>query len=420
MGVELRPLGVACNIMCTYCYQNPQRDAGDIGASYNMAKMLEALERLNSPFTLFGGEPLLVSIGDLEVLFAWGYQKFGHNTIQTNGTLITEKHIALFKKYRVSVGISIDGDEELNDVRWNGTLLRTRAATRKTMEAIERLCAEGLTPGLIITLHRFNASRRRLPLLLDWLKRLDALGIKSSRLHLLEVDNELQKRLLQLSTEEYVEALITLYRFEKELRSLRFDIFSEMRNLLLALDQKTTCIWNGCDPLTTKAVQGVEWDGSTSNCGRTNKDGIDFLKAEKEGFERYIALYFTPYKYNGCRGCRFFLMCKGQCPGTAIGHDWRNRSEQCPVWMRLFEEIESDMMAEGLAPLSLHPLREVLEKALLNAWMQGTNKNLFSLLFSRELSKSERQMVHDFLQANGITHRWCDETLEHIDHVGKL
>ncbi len=28
MSVELRPLGVQCNIQCQYCYQNPQRDAG--------------------------------------------------------------------------------------------------------------------------------------------------------------------------------------------------------------------------------------------------------------------------------------------------------------------------------------------------------------------------------------------------------
>jgi uncharacterized protein len=28
MSVELRPLGVKCNIRCSYCYQDPQREAG--------------------------------------------------------------------------------------------------------------------------------------------------------------------------------------------------------------------------------------------------------------------------------------------------------------------------------------------------------------------------------------------------------
>ena len=31
MSIELRPLGVACNLACHYCYQNPQRDAETSG-----------------------------------------------------------------------------------------------------------------------------------------------------------------------------------------------------------------------------------------------------------------------------------------------------------------------------------------------------------------------------------------------------
>ena len=61
----------------------------------------------------------------------------------------------------------------------------------------------------------------------------------------------------------------------------------------------------------------------SSNCGRTNKDGVDYLKSDHQGYERYIALYNTPHEHGGCKGCRFFLMCKGQCPGTAIDGDWQ-------------------------------------------------------------------------------------------------
>ena len=67
--------------------------------------------------------------------------------------------------------------------------------------------------------------------------------------------------------------------------------------MLLGQDQSTTCVWNACDPYTTRAVQGIEGHGQRSNCGRTNKDGIDFVKADREGFERYLALYPRP----GCR-----------------------------------------------------------------------------------------------------------------------
>jgi uncharacterized protein len=48
MSVELRPLGIRCNIQCQYCYQNPQRDAGNVPRSYDMARMKEAVERVGA------------------------------------------------------------------------------------------------------------------------------------------------------------------------------------------------------------------------------------------------------------------------------------------------------------------------------------------------------------------------------------
>ena len=35
----------------------------------------------------------------LEDLWAFGLERFGGNGIQTNATLITDRHIALFRKY---------------------------------------------------------------------------------------------------------------------------------------------------------------------------------------------------------------------------------------------------------------------------------------------------------------------------------
>src|ERR1700722_6754393 len=115
MTVELRPLGVRCNIRCEYCYQNPQRDVGAT-RRYDIAAMKAAVEKEGGPFTLFGGEPLLLPRKDLETLWAWGLEKYGSNSVQTNGALINADHVRMFKQYRVSVGISIDGPGELNDI----------------------------------------------------------------------------------------------------------------------------------------------------------------------------------------------------------------------------------------------------------------------------------------------------------------
>jgi uncharacterized protein len=380
MSVELRPLGVKCNIQCQYCYQNPQRDAGNVLQTYDLEKMKAAVEAEGGPFTLFGGEGLMVPEGDLELLWAWGMEKWGGNAIQTNGTLITENHIRMFRQYKVHVGISVDGPGELNDVRWSGSLERTRELTAKTHEAIERLCREGMPPSIIITLHRANATRDKLPIMHDWIRHLQGLGVTSARLHILEVDNEEIRRKYALSPEENLEAMLSFARLEEELKTLNLDLFDDMRRQLVGDDNHTTCIWNACDPYTTRAVRGVEGNGQRSNCGRTNKDGIDFSKADVEGFERYLALYHTPQEHSGCQGCRFFLMCKGQCPGTSVDADWRNRTEHCPTWMGLYDYFEEKLLDQGVTPLSQSPLRPEVEKRMIEGWASGRNTMVCTIL----------------------------------------
>jgi uncharacterized protein len=380
MSIEVRPLGVKCNIQCQYCYQNPQRDAGNIPVAFDLPRMKAALERAGSSFTVFGGEPLLVPEHVLEELWAFGLERFGSNGIQTNGTLINDRHIRLFKQYRVSVGISVDGPEDLNDVRWAGSIQATREATARTHAAIERLVRENLTPSVIVTLHRNNATADKLPRMRDWFRYLDTLGISSARLHDLEIESAAVGAKYALTSDEQLAAFVDFAALEPELRQLRFDVFSDIRRMLLGQDQSTTCVWNACDPYTTRAVQGVESHGQQSNCGRTNKDGIDFVKADREGFERYLALYHTPQEFGGCGDCRFFLMCKGQCPGGAIGGDWRNRSSKCPLWKALYERFEATLVAEGRTPLSVSPLRAALEAYAVRQWSQGRNVGLASEL----------------------------------------
>lgn len=364
MNTELLASGVKCNIQCEYCYQNPIRDAGNHSAGYDLAAMKLGLAAEGKRFTLFGGEALLMPMEDLEDILKFGKEKWGGSGLQTNGTLITMEHLDLFRRYNVSVGISIDGPGELNDARWAGSLEKTRAATAATLRAIEWLLAIGMPVNLIVTLHRGNATAERLPRLADWFIELDRSGAQSARLHILEVDDETGRR-WQLSSEENVAALIAMKTLEqKSLKTLRFDMFSEMATLLMK-GSASTCIWGGCDPLTTPAVHGVNGMGGRTNCSRTNKDGIDWVKADAHGVERYRMLHVTPQEDGGCKDCRFFFACKGQCPGTAIGGDWRNRTEHCAVWFGLLQEIETELRSAGKTPISWDPkLRAKAEKEM--------------------------------------------------------
>ena len=100
MSTELRPLGVTCNLSCSYCYQEPQRSSGNYLQRYDLERMKAAVERSGGPFVLFGGEPLLVPIEDLEALWRFGLEKYGQNAIQTHAGINKPglmKH--LMKKY---------------------------------------------------------------------------------------------------------------------------------------------------------------------------------------------------------------------------------------------------------------------------------------------------------------------------------
>jgi len=330
MTVEYLPVGIACNISCKYCYQDPMRDAGNINVPRQWPKVKEVLTRYGTDFSVFGGEPLLTPIDHLREVFEFGYSNFGKNGIQTNGSLITDEHIALFQEFNVHVGISIDGPRDMNLVRCSLTL------TDRTERAIDILCAANRPPSLIITIHKGNNDLQRL---VGWLTSLQEQGIRSFNFHELEV--ECGKEHIALSEDRNIETFLELYEWSKKTNTYASP-FIDIQKLLTTENPNVSCVWNACDPLTTAAVQGVNPDGVMSNCGRTNKDGINWVKADTPGTERYLSLYYTPQEYGGCRGCKYFAFCKGHCPGTAINGDWRNRTVNCKLWYTLFERIAQD------------------------------------------------------------------------------
>ena len=332
------------------------RDAGNINVPRNWERVQK---QLTGEFTVFGGEPLLAPIEHLEEVWKFGFEKYGKNGVQTNGTLITDQHIDLFKRYNVQVGISVDGPGLHNSLRICGP--DTLDATTKTLRAIEILCREGLVPSIIITLHRENALDDRFLELLTWFNDLEAQGVRYINLHILE--REKNQGNFALTEKENIQAFLGIYLWSKSSKMI-VEPFDDIKRLLTERNPNVSCIWNHCDPVTTAAVQGVSPDGSRSNCGRTNKDGVNWVKGDTPGFERYLLLRQTPQVVGGCAGCKYFIFCKGQWPGTAIDGDWRNRTADCRTWYALFERIEADQKGAVLSPC----VRSEIEHKLVTQW----------------------------------------------------
>src|SRR5690606_5367531 len=116
-GVSVKITNVRCEAHCTYCYEHSIRDAGPQAAErpLKIDAVMKQMEReWNAGFTsnppyLHGGEALTAGHKVVETLMRKAYELAGCTNIQTYGYLIDDKYIEIFKKYKASVGISIDG-----------------------------------------------------------------------------------------------------------------------------------------------------------------------------------------------------------------------------------------------------------------------------------------------------------------------
>ncbi|WP_341752208.1 radical SAM protein [Candidatus Tisiphia endosymbiont of Piscicola geometra] len=131
LGIILK-IAERCNLNCTYCYffngpddsykQRPARIKNET-IERLVEFLLEGIQELELnalDIAFHGGEPLLYGIKEFDDLCNILITNLSSKiklrlTIQTNGLLINEAWIALFKKHSVDVGISIDGPKEYND-----------------------------------------------------------------------------------------------------------------------------------------------------------------------------------------------------------------------------------------------------------------------------------------------------------------
>ncbi|MDO4998515.1 MAG: cyclophane-forming radical SAM/SPASM peptide maturase YhhB [Neisseria sp.] len=118
-----------CNLDCTYCYvYHLGDDAWKDNPKLFSTKIIDDIEQ--SLFNLYqfqgksfaivlhGGEPFLLPKARLEYLFAKLRSRlpsFTSISIQTNGLLLNNELIDLCYKYHVTISISLDGTETVND-----------------------------------------------------------------------------------------------------------------------------------------------------------------------------------------------------------------------------------------------------------------------------------------------------------------
>jgi uncharacterized protein len=126
--VVAKPIGPACNLNCEYCFYLEKQALFAAGEQYRMPdKVLSAfitnyVTSQPTPVVEFvwqGGEPTLLGLDFfkrvIELQKPFVKKKTITNSLQTNGTLLTDKWCQFLKKNNFMVGISLDGPKEIHD-----------------------------------------------------------------------------------------------------------------------------------------------------------------------------------------------------------------------------------------------------------------------------------------------------------------
>lgn len=168
----------SCNMRCTYCFpEHMWQREGHQGAmseeTYRgvLEKTFSTSSSDSIDVHIAGGEPLLVGREWLEMAFAAGREIAARHgravtfSLQTNATLVTPEMAEFLVGNDVTVGVSLDGEREINEAM-RGDTDRTLAGFHLLREAT------GRCPGVIVTVTNCNARRMR-----EVVAYLDELGV---------------------------------------------------------------------------------------------------------------------------------------------------------------------------------------------------------------------------------------------------
>ena len=166
--VMLKPVGSRCNLDCDYCYYLEKANLYTEKKNHVMSEELlekfikEYIESQTMPqvlFTWHGGETLMRPLSfykkavELQKKYAGGRQI--DNSIQTNGTLLTDDWCRFFKENNFLVGISIDGPQEFHDEYRRDKM--GRPSFHKVMRGMELLNKHGVEYNCMAVVNDYNA-----------------------------------------------------------------------------------------------------------------------------------------------------------------------------------------------------------------------------------------------------------------------
>ncbi len=332
-----------CNLSCRYCYVKPTT-AHKILDIRIIEGFIEALIRFGfTRINLYwhGGEPLLPGIKYYREILSMLNRVRGKtdasiiNRLQTNGVLLTKEFATLLTEGEFRVGISMDGDECLNENRvfFNGT-----PSYKKAMNGLQQKRAIDSDTSILSVL-----TRNHLANIEHYYSYVKSAGLKSFKINPCMI-NKQQSSDLQVSPREWGGAMIKL--FDLWFFDANPPMNREFSDILKSMYRgySKTCVFN---KTCFKGFLSIVPSGDIYPCARLiHEDDTFRLGNVDDGMDVVFANYKIlnrDYDNLGCSGCKWEPICHGGCTAYAY---WLNgtinsRDYLCEGYKMLFQHIHN-------------------------------------------------------------------------------
>jgi uncharacterized protein len=306
----------SCNLKCQYCFigkiNNEETKKIELSTIDNTIKKFvdHLLKRnQNGNIIFYGGEPILALdiikyTGNLVKPFS--NPKIGLSMV-TNGTIINDEIIKLLKDYSISIGVSIDGPQELTD-RYRLFKNSDSSVYEIVMRNIKVLRENDINFSLSITLSEDSLEDKNF---LEWLKLMNVKNIGFNLMHYTEKTGNWKKYYRNVS-----KFLFKAYDYLNKDGVVEDRILRKIRSFFKKEFRYSDCGAVGGQQLTIKpdgdvAVCHACWNSSIDVCGNINKNSFEEI-IETDIYKKWKN-NITINK-NKCIKCSAISICGGGCP----------------------------------------------------------------------------------------------------------
>lgn len=325
----LKPVGAVCNLRCKYCYYLEKKDLYPDSKNYIMSDdLLESFieQYLNAQtmqevmFTWHGGETLMRNRSfyqkALELQRKYGRGRQIANSIQTNGTLLTDDWCKFFKDNNFLVGISVDGPQHCHDV-YRKTM-DNRPSFYQVMRGLALLKKHDVEFNIMGVVNDYNVN---FPLeFYNFFKSIDCRYIQFAGI-VEKVDGDFAP--WNVPSEKWGDFLIAI--FDEWVKQ-------DVGTFFIQYFDSTLANWMGVSPgiciqAKTCGHAGVmEFNGDVYSCDHfvypeyklgniNNRTLTEMMYSDEQikfGNDKYDKLP------SQCKNCKYLFACNGECPKNRI------------------------------------------------------------------------------------------------------